>query len=279
MMMSSKHIINVDEASFHNDVIAYSNTVPVVVDLWAEWCQPCHMLTPILEKLATEMNGAFRLAKVNADENPNLNIQLGVRSLPTVKAFHRGQLVNEFVGVQSESFVRDFLRNLVPSAGNLSLERAEGLLGLGDYLGAAQAFRQTLKTDPDNGAALLGLAKSLLVQGEPADALAVLMDFPACKEFTDAEKLADLVRSVSKLTTEPDDLEEDELSISFRRGLSLVKNGNLPAAADGFLGILRQNKNYLDGEVRRAMVGLLVLMDDDDPETRQYRNELASVLF
>lgn len=277
-MMSSKHIIDVNEASFPNDVIAYSNTTPVVVDLWAEWCQPCHMLTPILEKLAQEMNGAFRLAKVNADENPNLTIQLGVRSLPTVKAFHRGQLVNEFFGVQSESFVRDFLRNLVPSAANLTIERAEGLLGMRDYPSAAQAFRQALKADPDNGAALLGLAKSLLVQGEPAEALGVLLDFPAGKQFADAEKLADLARSVSRLETDPDEL-DDELMISFRRALSLVKRGNLPAAADGFLGILRRNKNYLNGEVRRAMVGLLVLMDDDDPETRQYRNELASVLF
>ncbi len=277
-MMSSKHIIDVDEASFPNEVIAYSNSTPVVVDLWAEWCQPCHMLTPILEKLAQEMNGAFRLAKVNADENPNLTIQLGVRSLPTVKAFHRGQLVNEFIGVQSESFVRDFLRNLVPSAGNLALERAEGLMGMQDYQAAAQSFRQALKADPDNGAALLGLAKSLLVQGEPADALGVLLDFPAGKQFADAEKLADLARSVSRLETEPEDL-DDDLMISFRRALSLVKKGNLPAAADGFLGLLRQNKNYRNGEVRRAMVGLLVLMDDNDPETRQYRNELASVLF
>jgi putative thioredoxin len=277
-MMSSKHIIDVDEASFPNEVIAYSNTTPVVVDLWAEWCQPCHMLTPILEKLAQEMNGAFRLAKVNADENPNLTIQLGVRSLPTVKAFHRGQLVNEFMGVQSESFVRDFLRNLVPSAGNLALERAEGLMGMQEYQAAAQSFRQALKADPDNGAALLGLAKSLLVQGEPADALGVLLDFPAGKQFADAEKLADLARSVSRLETEPEDL-DDDLMISFRRALTLVKKGNLPAAADGFLGILRQDKNYRGGEVRRAMVGLLVLMDDNDPETRLYRNELASVLF
>lgn len=277
-MMSSKHIIDVDETTFPNEVIAYSNTSPVIVDLWAEWCQPCHMLTPILEKLAQEMNGAFRLAKVNADENPNLTVQLGVRSLPTVKGFHRGQLVNEFIGVQSESFVRDFLRNLVPSAANLTIERAEGLLGMRDYQSAAQAFRQALKVDPDNGAALLGLAKAMLVQGEPADALGVLLDFPAGKQFADAEKLADLARSVSRLETDPDDLDND-LLISFRRALSLVKKGNLPAAADGFLGILRQNKNYLNGEVRRAMVGLLVLMDDNDPETRQYRNELASVLF
>lgn len=277
--MTSDHIIDVTEASFQNDVIAYSNTVPVVVDMWAEWCQPCHMLTPILEKLANEMKGGFRLAKVNADENPNLNIQLSVRSLPTVKAFHRGQLVNEFAGLQSEAFVRSFLRNLVPAASNLDLARAEGLLGMKQFPEAIQAFRKTLKTDPDNGAALLGLAKSLLAQGETSDALAVLMDFPASKQLSEAETLADLAQSISLLADAETTEDDDDLMIGFTRSLGLVSKGNLHAAADGLLGILRRNKNYRDGEVRRAIVGLLSLMDDNDPETRQYRNELASVLF
>lgn len=277
--MTSNHIIDVTEANFQNDVITYSNTAPVVVDLWAEWCQPCHMLTPILEKLATEMAGGFRLAKVNADKNPNLNIQLSVRSLPTVKAFHRGLLVNEFTGLQSEAFVRSFLRNLIPAASSLELARAEGLLGMKNFSEASQAFRKTLKTDPDNGGALLGLAKSLLAQGETGDALAVLMDFPASKQLSEAETLTDLARSISLIADTDVTPEEDDLMISFVRSLGLVSRGNLHAAADGFLGILRQDKNYRQGEVRRAMVGLLSLMDENDPETRQYRNELASVLF
>jgi len=258
-------------------VIAYSNTVPVVVYLWAEWSQACHVLTPMLEKLAHEMAGGFRLARINADQNPNLNIQLSVRNLPTIKAFHRGQMVNEFTGLQTEAFVRSFLRNLIPAASSLELARAEGLLGMKNYLEATEAFRKTLKSDPENGAALLGLAKSLLVQGETGDALAVLMDFPASKQLSEAEALADLARSIS-LLAEAEDGDED-LLVSFTRSLNLVSRGNLHAAADGFLGILRQDKNYRKGEVRRAMVGLLSLMDDNDPETRAYRSELASVLF
>lgn len=275
--MASEHIVDVTEASFQNDVIAYSNTVPVVVYLWAEWSQACHVLTPMLEKLAHEMAGGFRLARINADQNPNLNIQLSVRNLPTIKAFHRGQMVNEFTGLQTEAFVRSFLRNLIPAASSLELARAEGLLGMKNYLEAIEAFRKTLKSDPENGAALLGLAKSLLVQGETGDALAVLMDFPASKQLSEAEALADLARSIS-LLAEAEDGDED-LLVSFTRSLNLVSRGNLHAAADGFLGILRQDKNYRKGEVRRAMVGLLSLMDDNDNETRAYRNELASVLF
>ena len=278
-MMSSDHIIEVDETSFQNEVVVYSNTIPVLVDFWAEWCQPCHMLTPILEKLAMEANGAFRLAKVNADENPNLTMQLGISSLPTVKVFHKSQLVNEFVGLQTEGFIREFLRNLVPAAGSLELERAKGLLNMRQFEKAAIAFRKTLQSDPDNSAALLGLAKSLIARGEVGDALAVLMDFPAGKQFTDAQQLIPLAKSISKLETNPDYFLDDDLRIAFRHALKLITLGNILAAADGLLEILRKDKKFLDGEVRQAMVGLLILMDESRPETRDYRKELTSVLF
>ncbi len=278
-MMSSDHIIEVDEASFQSDVIAYSNTVPVMVVFWAAWSQPCQMLIPILERLAKEANGSFRLAKVNSDDTPNLNVQLDIRTLPTVKAFHKERLVNEFTSLQSQDFVREFIRNLVPAAGSLELERAQGLLDMKKYKKAAESFRNALKSDPDNSAALLGLAKSLLAQGEASGSLAVLMDFPAGKQYAAAQQLVPLAQLVSKLETSPDYFLRDNLSIIFRRALSLVRMGNLPAAADGLLEILRQDKNFRSGDVRRAMVGLLTMMDEKDPETREYRNELASILF
>lgn len=278
-MASSEHIIEVTESNFQNEVVVYSNTVPVVVDFWAEWCQPCHMLTPILEKLTREADGAFRLAKVNADLTPNLNIQLGIGSLPTVQAFHKGQMVQEFVGLQTELYVRDFLRKLSPSPGGLELERGHGYLKMQNWDLAAAAFRKTLKTAPDNGAALLGLARTQIAKGDAAGALVSLMDFPASKQFADAEKLVPLAQAVALLDSDPDALPTDDLGIAYRRALTLVQRGNLPAAADGLLGILRQDKKYLNGQVRDAIVGLLVVMGDEHPETRGYRNELASVLF
>lgn len=278
-MMSSDYIIEVDEANFHTDVIAYSNSMPVVVDFWADWCQPCHMLTPILEKLTNEAPGSFRLAKVNADDTPNLNFQLGIVTLPTVKAFHKERLVNEFSGVQNPPFVREFIKNLVPIPSSLEMERAKGLLSMKEYKRAAQSFRLALKANPDDSAALLGLAKSLLAQGDASGALAVLMDFPAGKDFITAQHIIPLAQMVSKLETSPDDFEKDDLARMLRRSLTLVQKSNLPAAADGMLEILRQEKNYQGGIVREAMVGLLALMDADDPETRNYRQELTSILF
>jgi putative thioredoxin len=277
-MMSSEHIIEVSEADFQHEVIVYSNTIPVVVDFWAEWCQPCHLLTPILEKLAVEANGAFRLAKVNADENPNLTMQLNIQSLPTVKAFHRGQLVKDFTGAQTEMAVRDFLRSLAPSAGDLELERGQGLLRMQDWEKAAASFQKMLRTSPDNSTALLGLAKTQIARGEPASALPILRAFPAGKELKSAEQLHDLASAMAQLSTEPQSIPENDLGAAYRQALKLIQIGNLEAAADGLLDILRSDKSFLQDQVRKTMVGLLTLMEDH-PDVRKYRDELASILF
>ena len=104
-MALSEHILDVNEATFENEVVLRSHQVPVVVDFWAVWCAPCSMLTPILERQAIEAGGGFLLAKVNVDENPNLSIRYGVRGIPAVKAFVDGKVVSEFVGAQPESRV------------------------------------------------------------------------------------------------------------------------------------------------------------------------------
>ena len=251
--MSSEHIIEVNEASFQQEVILYSNTTPVVVDFWAEWCQPCHLLTPILEKLAVEANGAFRLAKINADESPNLTMQLNIQSLPSVKAYSRGQKINEFYGAQTESMVRDFLRSLSPSTGDLEIERGRGLLRMGEWDKAAISFRKSLNTSPDNTAALLGLAKTHLAQGNPSAALPILKAFPAGKELSAAEQLGDLASAMALIGAETESFPENDLGAAYQQALKLVKIGNLPAAADGLLDILRADKKFMDGEVHRAL--------------------------
>ena len=113
-MTSSEHIIDVSEADFEYEVLAYSATVPVVVDFWADWCIPCRTLGPLLEKLTQEAQGAFRLARLDVDANPNLARRFGIRSIPAVKAFRDGQLVAEFTGARSEPQVRQFLAQLAP---------------------------------------------------------------------------------------------------------------------------------------------------------------------
>jgi len=177
--MASDFIIDVTEADFEYEVLAYSQNVPVVVDFWATWCRPCKTLSPLLEKLANEATGSFRLAKVDVDANPNLALQFGVRTVPTVKAFSMGQVVTEFVGNQPEERIRSFLINITPpSKDNLAIEKATSLMASHQWGDAEEVFRELLEQHPEQPEILLGLTKSLLGLGNAFESLLILRNFP-----------------------------------------------------------------------------------------------------
>ncbi len=277
-MMASDNIISVSESDFEYEVIAYSKQTPVIVDFWAEWCGPCKMLGPILEKLAEEANGAFRLAKVNVDESPNLALRYSIRSIPAVKAFRDGEVVSEFMGAQPEPRVREFVRALAPSQKDLLFEKAEGLLDMEEWAGAEAAFRQFLAKSPEHPGATLGLVRTLIPQGKLREADKLLYNFPPSKEYNQAEKIMRLVKSVF-WAKNYDGFSDDPLEAAYLNALRLVSLGNFPAAMDGLLDILRQDKHFHNDEVRQVLLGIFDVLGDSNPLTRQYRNELAMVLF
>ncbi len=278
-MMSSNFVIDVNESDFEFEVLAYSQQIPVVVDFWAEWCGPCKMLGPMLEKLAEEGNGSFRLARLNVDENPNLAVRYAVRSIPAVKAFQDGKMVAEFVGVQPEPRLREFLRSIAPTPADLALEKGHSLLTMQQAKQAEAAFRRALELTPGHPSGLLGLAKSLLLQGNSNQSLAILEKFPTSREYTTAQVLLPLAQSLEHAEHGVVFAEEDPLDAAYENALRLVRRGNIEAAMDGLLDILRENKRYRDGLARQTMVALLELLGEASPVARQYRGELASVLF
>ena len=278
-MTLSENIIDVTEASFEQDVILQSHERPVVVDFWAEWCGPCRMLGPILERLALERGGAFALAKVDVDQNPGLSVRYGVQGIPAVKAFHNGEMVSQFVGAQPEDRVRQFIDNLAPNPAEEAVAEALSLLGTRHYEEAEEAFREVLDEDETNPAAALGLVESLLMQGQGQAALEWINDFPSGTEWAKATKL----KPLAELLVEAEQCEkvehEDPLEAQLHHAANLVRRGNLAAAMDGLLGILREDKRYRDGLPKEVMLGIFSLLGDGDPMTREYREELASVLF
>lgn len=278
-MNTSDFIVNVNEESFEYDVVTYSQNTPVVVDFWAEWCRPCKTLEPILERLTNEANGAFRLARVDVDENPNLVLRYGVRTIPTVKAFSGGEVVGEFVGLQPEQRILEFLSNITPpSPLTLALEKAESLLASERWSAAENVFRQILSKNQDNPRALIGLVISLLSQSKGFEALNILQAFPPSREYTRAEMLIPLAEMMVACRDGKIKIESD-LDAALCNSVRLVGKGNLEGAADGLLEILRQDKNYRDGLARRLVLAVLELFTPDDPRVRRYRSELASILF
>ncbi len=278
----NEHIIDVNETDFEYQVLEYSATAPVVVEFWAGWCIPCRTLGPMLEKLAQEAQGSFRLARLDVDANPNLARRFGIRSIPAVKAFRDEQLVAEFTGVRPEPQVRQFLAQLAPDEAALLVEKGNSLMMLEQPAEAEEAYRGALELSPTSDPATLGLARSLLLQGRAGEARLILQSLTTPQSYTAVERLAPLVDAMLKLESHAYDglLDSDNpLDTAFLRSLRLVGRGNLPAALDGLLEIVRQDKRYGSGAAHKIILSLLDLLGEAHPDTRAYRAELAQVLF
>lgn len=277
--MPGREIINVTEADFEFEVIAYSKNTPVVVDFWAAWCQPCKVLTPLLEKLVGELGGSFRLAKVDVDANPNLAARFNVRSIPTVIAFTDSTPREQLIGLQSEQRLRAFLEAIVPPSPTiLAIEKANGLLAAHNWVEAETEFRQILSKENDIPACLLGLSIAQLALGKASEGRLHLYNFPASKEFTRAESLIPYADALIAFK-ENSLLQETDLDAAFANSIRLASKGSFDLALDGLLDILRQDKRYRDDKAKQVILALLEILGPNDPQSRAYRTELMSVLY
>jgi putative thioredoxin len=279
-MAQSPNIIDVNEATFEAEVIGRSRQTPVVVDFWAPWCGPCRTLGPTLEKLAKEANGAWTLAKVNTDENQGLAMRFGIQGIPAVKAFRNGRVAAEFVGALPEPQVRQFITKLgaAPAAGSQEADEAGQLLRERRWAEAEAALRRP-RVGGNPAAVALGLAKALLAQGKAREAEPVLDGIKDGPEFAAAEKLRPLARYLIASSSVEDVAGADTPAAHFFRAARVLKEGSVIAALEEMLAVLRKDKRYRDGEARLVSLGLLELLDDADPQKREYLNKLASILF
>ncbi|MEL6754423.1 MAG: thioredoxin, partial [Pseudomonadota bacterium] len=174
------------DQGFMADVIEASKEAPVLVDFWAPWCGPCKTLTPVIEKAVTAKAGKVKLVKINIDENPGIAGQLGVRSIPAVFAFDKGQPVDAFMGAQPESQINQFIDKLLSGTDDGkaladAIEAADQMLADGDVGGAAQLYAQIINADPGQVAAVAGLARCYLANGDVERARETLEITPADK--------------------------------------------------------------------------------------------------
>ena len=276
--MAIADIVEVSESDFEFQVLEYSETLPVIVDFWAEWSSTSKTLTPILEKLTREAGGTFRLAKVNVDENSNLAIRFGVRSVPTIKAFQNRTIVAEFSGARTANQIKDFLATIEAHPTDLIFRKAESLIAQHNWLEAKEAFLEVLSSRPNYPPALLGLAKTLLALGDGYQAKQILTKFPASREFSTAEKLLPLANSI--LDSEQGQTASENIQDAiFKRSIKLFVNGKYAPAMDGLLDILRENKTYRNGLAKEILIAIFIILGNEDPLTIKYRKELATIIF
>jgi putative thioredoxin len=278
-MQTKTHVIDVDEKTFQREVIDRSAVAPVVVDFWAPWCGPCRTLGPILEKLAREGNGAFRLAKVNVDQNQGLAMRFDVQGIPAVKAFRDGKVAAEFVGAQPEPMVRKFIGRLTPTPADQMGEQANDLLANHRWADAEAAYRRALKADPGQAAPGLGLAKALLAQGKGQEAETLLANMTGAAEAATAEKLRPLAGLLAAPRENGQETTATVVDGLFDAAVRLLRRGELEAGMHALLEVIRRDKRFRQDAPRKALLALFEILGDNDPLTRAYRARLATVLF
>jgi|YNPNPStandDraft_1061719.scaffolds.fasta_scaffold102036_1 putative thioredoxin len=288
----SQYAIDVSVADFDEKVLAASRRVPVIVDFWAPWCQPCRILKPILEKLAAEYAGRFILAKVNSDENQELALRYGVRGIPAVKAFIGGELVDEFTGALPESQIREFLDPLIPSPAEPLRQEALALAAQGDLPAARQKLAEAIDLDPKNETAYLDFAQLSLDLGTPEalDEAARLLETIADRvrdqdraaalkarlEMTRAASGADIATLKSRLERDAND---HEARLMLANALALRQD--YAAALEHLLEIVRRDRKWNDEAGRKGMLKLFALLSAQpqyDDLVRSYRIALARTL-
>jgi putative thioredoxin len=237
-------MVDVTDASFEADVLVRSESVPVVVDLWAPWCGPCKTLTPILEQVVGETAGRVELAKINVDDNPRAGATFRVQSIPAVFALRDRKIVDQFIGALPEPAVREFVERLAPSA-----SPADRLV----EVGTEDALRAALDLQPDHVGAILALAELLVASGSTEEALSLLARVPETAEVRRVAALARMGGSAEAV---------------------LSSAGELTSKLDGLLDRVKD-----DEAARQEFVDLLEVLGPEDPRTAKYRRAMTSRLF
>lgn len=266
-------VVDVTEQTFTAEVIERSMRVPVILDLWATWCQPCKQLSPVLEKLAAEAGGRWVLAKVDVDANPQISQALRVQSIPTVLAIFQGQAVTGFQGALPEAQVRQWLNQLMealaqylppaeqgagPAAqqqqqADPDLLAAERAVEEGDLQAAEAAYQRLLARSPDNADAKIGLAGVGLLkrtQGlDPADVLRAAADRP------------------------------DDVDLQLKAADLEMLSGSVEPAFNRLIGLVRRTSGDDRDKARLHLIGLFETLPADDPLVAKARRSLANALF
>ena len=286
-MNDTPYIHTVTRDTFQKQVIEASYTVPVLVDFWADWCGPCHMQMPVLVKLVGEHAGKFLLAKVNTDTERRLAQEHGIRSLPTMRLYKDGRVVEEILGAQTESTLRTLLDPYIVRASDTLRLAALDVHRQGRTDEALAMLREAQAADPENYRVPLARAGLSLEAGRLAEVESLLDALPReIREGTEARRLRALL-DFSRVAQAAAPIAELEQQVRQQPGDSTARyalaaryvlSGRLQAGMDELLYLIQNDRSFNDDAGRKGLLAVFELLGDEDELVKTYRRKLFTAM-
>ena len=287
-MNHSPYIITVNAQNFTTAVIEKSRQVPVLVDFWAAWCAPCKIILPVLTKLADEYQGKFILAKVNTDEEQQLAAQYGIRSIPTLKLFRHEQVVEDIMGAQPESVLRDLIDRYCERPADKFRSQAAAAHLSGNTEQAITLLEQAREIEPSYYQIQLDLAKILIDVKRFEEAQQLLKDLPVnvqmepeVNELIAHLTFATVANEAPAMATLEQALVVNPNDHQARYQLSAyqILGGDYETAMEHLLELMRRDRGFGDDAGRKGLVAIFTLLGNQDPIVSRYRSKMSSLLY
>ncbi|MBF8270178.1 MAG: thioredoxin [Gammaproteobacteria bacterium] len=286
-MANVKAISEVTGNTFAREVLEASTQLPVLVDFWADWCQPCKQLAPLLEIIAKEQAGKLKLVKVNTDQERQLATQFGIRSLPTVALFKGGKMVDQFSGLIPKTAIDEFLARHLLRESDVLLQQAQAALAAGDQATAISILKTALAKEPENYNIHPYLASLLMATHEYQQAEELLNSLPANVQMSDeivgiraSMKFLDIVHDAPDAVAIQQMVDQDKNNLQALYQLSAhqVIAGEYETAMEQLLDIVRRDRKFGDDAGRKALLDVFTILGNSSELVKRYRTRLAGLL-
>ncbi len=288
-MSDNPFVTVVTQESFPTEVTQRSAAVPVLVEFWADWCAPCKMLAPVLEKLALEYEGKFLMAKIDTEVERDLAAQFAVRSLPTVKVFRHGAPVDEFMGALPESAVREVIERHIERPADLDIAKAADLADSGNAEAALTLLKESLTNDPEHGPLRVALAQQQLNAKDAQGALETLKELPLVAKQEEETKILQARIELALSADETGDTDElaqrvaqnpNDLSARNRLAAGLFHQpGQVEAAMTQLLEVIKRGRGTSEADqARQTLLQIFASLGNQDERVGRYRRVLAQAL-